>query len=80
VRIFLLLAPVSAQLIFDAAPLEGLKTASPELIEKLKSMATAESRLGSPLDVAFVVAFLSEVGSSWINGDTISVTGGAIMW
>jgi 3-oxoacyl-[acyl-carrier protein] reductase len=48
--------------------------------EQLKSYPTVEKRLGTVDEIAHVVAFLAEEGSRWINGDTISATGGAVMW
>ncbi|PYH93978.1 NAD(P)-binding protein [Aspergillus ellipticus CBS 707.79] len=44
-----------------------------------KSLATAEKTLGTPEDVAEVVAWLSGEGSRWVNGDLIGSHGGAFM-
>jgi len=60
--------------------LDALREAPSELVEKMKTVATAEKRLGKPEEIASVVAFMAEDGSRWINGDTICVTGGAAMW
>lgn len=51
-----------------------------DAVEKLKSQATVEKRLGTVDDIAQVVAFIAEDRSRWINGDTVNATGGAIMW
>jgi 3-oxoacyl-[acyl-carrier protein] reductase len=50
-----------------------------EMRAQLSSLAVTEKRLGTPDDVAQVCGFLAEEGSRWVNGDTISVTGGADM-
>jgi 3-oxoacyl-[acyl-carrier protein] reductase len=60
--------------------LDALREAPSELVERTKTVATAEKRLGKPEEIASVVAFMAEDGSRWINGDTICVTGGAAMW
>ncbi|KAI9732443.1 MAG: hypothetical protein M1834_001651 [Cirrosporium novae-zelandiae] len=59
---------------------DGIRGAPPEMVERAKTVATAEKRLGKPEEIASVVAFMAEDGSRWINGDTICVTGGAAMW
>ncbi|RFU27473.1 hypothetical protein B7463_g8864, partial [Scytalidium lignicola] len=40
----------------------------PELLERARTVATAEKRLGKPEEIANVVAFIAEDGSRWING------------
>lgn len=58
-----------------------LATAPLAMIEKVKNDATAEKRLGTPFEIADVVCFVAGGGGArWINGDTISVCGGAAMW
>ncbi|KAH8799808.1 hypothetical protein F5884DRAFT_117496 [Xylogone sp. PMI_703] len=59
---------------------DALAGAPAAFTERAKQIATAEKRLGTPDDIASVVAFMAEDGSRWINGDTINVTGGATMW
>jgi 3-oxoacyl-[acyl-carrier protein] reductase len=49
------------------------------MLPYLASQATAEKRLGQPDDVAQVCVFLAQEGSRWVNGDTISVSGGMDM-
>ena len=36
-------------------------------------------RIGQPVDVAPMVAFLASAGASWITGQTISINGGFAM-
>jgi 3-oxoacyl-[acyl-carrier protein] reductase len=50
---------------------------SPELIEKLSHMNPLE-RLGSPEDIANVVAFLVGPQGGWINGQVLRANGGMI--
>jgi 3-oxoacyl-[acyl-carrier protein] reductase len=50
---------------------------SPELIEQLAKMSPLE-RLGTPDDVAAVVAFLIGPDGSWINGQVLRPNGGMI--
>lgn len=50
----------------------------PSVLDLSKRSATAGERLGTPDDVAQVVAFLAGDGSRWINGDCIQVHGGVI--
>jgi 3-oxoacyl-[acyl-carrier protein] reductase len=50
---------------------------SPELIEQLAKMSPLE-RLGTPDDVAAVVAFLTGPDGSWINGQVLRPNGGMI--
>jgi 3-oxoacyl-[acyl-carrier protein] reductase len=49
-------------------------------LELLSSKPTAEERLGTPEDIAHVVAFLAEEKTKWINGESIDVTGGCMAW
>ncbi|TRZ60076.1 SDR family oxidoreductase [Pseudomonas alloputida] len=50
---------------------------SPELIERLSKMNPLE-RLGTPDDIANVVAFLAGPGGSWINGQVLRSNGGMV--
>jgi 3-oxoacyl-[acyl-carrier protein] reductase len=49
------------------------------MLEQMMNATPAEKRLGTPADVAAVAAFLAEEGSKWVNGTTISVSGGMDM-
>jgi 3-oxoacyl-[acyl-carrier protein] reductase len=50
---------------------------SPELIEKLAKMNPLE-RLGTPADIANVVAFLAGKDGGWINGQVVRANGGMV--
>jgi 3-oxoacyl-[acyl-carrier protein] reductase len=50
---------------------------SPELIERLAKMAPME-RLGTPEDIANVVAFLAGPEGGWINGQVLRANGGMV--
>ena len=50
---------------------------SPELIDKLAKMNPLE-RLGTPADIANVVAFLAGNDGSWINGQVVRANGGMV--
>lgn len=50
---------------------------SPELIERMAKMNPLE-RLGTPEDIAAVVAFLAGKDGSWINGQVLRANGGMI--
>jgi 3-oxoacyl-[acyl-carrier protein] reductase len=54
--------------------LEGKST---ELIERLAKMNPLE-RLGTPADIAAVVAFLAGPQGGWINGQVIRANGGMV--
>ncbi|WP_075595795.1 SDR family oxidoreductase [Novacetimonas hansenii] len=54
-----------------------LEGKSPELIEKLSKMNPLE-RLGTPEDIAAVVAFLVGPDGAWINGQTLRANGGMV--
>jgi 3-oxoacyl-[acyl-carrier protein] reductase len=49
------------------------------VLQQMMDATPAEKRLGSADDVAGVAAFLAEDGSRWVNGATISVSGGMDM-
>ena len=55
---------------------DALKGVPKEALDYYASLATAEKRIGRPDDIAQICGFLAEEGSRWINGDTISATGG----
>lgn len=55
----------------------GLDRVPPEFREQGRK-ASAFGRLGSPSDIAAVVAFLVSADGDWITGDSILATGGAI--
>lgn len=50
------------------------------ILDQMRNSTPAEKRLSSVDDVAQVVAFLAEEGSLWVNGNTISATGGMDMF
>ena len=56
---------------------DGIGITPPQILEEERKQATAERRLGHPDDIAQVVAFLTEEGSRWVHGQTITVSGGA---
>jgi 3-oxoacyl-[acyl-carrier protein] reductase len=58
---------------------DAMSAVPKELLPYLASQATAEKRLGQPDDVAQVCVFLAQEGSRWVNGNTISVSGGMDM-
>ena len=50
---------------------------SPEVIDRLARLAPLE-RLGTPDDIAAVVAFLAGPDGAWVNGQTLRANGGSI--
>jgi 3-oxoacyl-[acyl-carrier protein] reductase len=54
-----------------------LKGKSPELIERMARMNPLE-RLGTPEDIASVVAFLAGPDGGWINGQVLRANGGMV--
>lgn len=60
--------PTATPLFLDGKP--------PEVIDRLKSMTPLE-RLGDPIDIAEVVAFLAGP-ARWINGQVVYVNGGVV--
>lgn len=50
---------------------------SPELVDRIAKMAPLE-RLGTPEEIANVVAFLAGPEGSWINGQTLRANGGMV--
>ncbi|KXT18272.1 hypothetical protein AC579_2928 [Pseudocercospora musae] len=60
---------------------DGMQKMPEQLKRKIEESATAETRMGTPEEVADVVAFLAgDGGARWINGDTVHVNGGAAMF
>ncbi|UPL03999.1 hypothetical protein LCI18_014933 [Fusarium solani-melongenae] len=54
--------------------------AIPEKVrEIMKASTPIENRLGTPEDIALVVAMIAEPGSRWITGQTIQASGGNYM-
>ena len=51
----------------------------PDQVELQKQMTTVEHRIGTPEDVALVVAWLAEGQSRWISGQTLNASGGYSM-
>jgi 3-oxoacyl-[acyl-carrier protein] reductase len=49
----------------------------PEIIERFKKIAPLE-RLGTPADIAAVVAFLAGPDGAWINGQVLRANGGSV--
>ncbi|KAH8820202.1 hypothetical protein F5884DRAFT_849475 [Xylogone sp. PMI_703] len=58
---------------------DALSSVPQQMLDHLASLAMAEKRLGQLDDIAQICSFLAEEGSRWINGDTISATGGMDM-
>ncbi|EKG13594.1 Short-chain dehydrogenase/reductase SDR, partial [Macrophomina phaseolina MS6] len=50
-----------------------------QAVEILKATTPLEHRLGTPEDIALVVAMLAEPASRWITGQTIQASGGNYM-
>ncbi|BCP53949.1 3-ketoacyl-ACP reductase [Kaistia sp. 32K] len=50
---------------------------TPELVERMAKMNPLE-RLGTPEDIAAVVAFLAGPDGAWINGQTLRANGGVV--
>ncbi|WP_404309750.1 SDR family oxidoreductase [Neorhodopirellula lusitana] len=61
--------PTGTALFLDGKP--------PELVEKLSKMSPLE-RLGTPEDIANVVAFLAGPDGAWVNGQTLRANGGMV--
>lgn len=55
---------------------EMLDQVSPAVVEAQKKATPIENRLGTPEEVAEIVAFLAEDRSSWLTGQCISASGG----
>ncbi|KAF2801555.1 NAD(P)-binding protein [Mytilinidion resinicola] len=60
--------------------LDAMKQLDAAMLKQLSSKPTAEKRLGTPEEIAHVVAFLAEDKTRWINGQAIDVTGGCMAW
>ena len=50
---------------------------TPELVERL-AQANPMGRLGTPEDIASVVAFLAGPDGAWVNGQTLRANGGMV--
>jgi 3-oxoacyl-[acyl-carrier protein] reductase len=61
--------PTATSLFLDGKP--------PELVERLTRQAPLE-RLGTPEDIANLVAFLVGPEGGWVNGQTLRANGGII--
>jgi NAD(P)-dependent dehydrogenase (short-subunit alcohol dehydrogenase family) len=59
-------------------PMTAATSTSPEQIEQVKK-GIPMGRVGTPMEVANVVAFLLSEESSFMTGQTINITGGAIV-
>ncbi|UPK92034.1 hypothetical protein LCI18_002969 [Fusarium solani-melongenae] len=61
---------------------EAMKSFPREFHEKLQPVLDRmpiASRMGTPEEVAWVVAMLAEEGASWVNGQIVSVSGGSVL-
>ena len=61
-------------------PTDMLSGIPKEIVENQLKNTPMENRLGSTDDIAQVVAFLTEEGSRWVTGQSISASGGNCMW
>ena len=61
--------PTATQLFLDGKP--------QEVVDRMSKMAPLE-RLGTPQDIANVVAFLAGPDAAWVNGQTLRANGGVI--
>ena len=51
-----------------------------DLVESQRKTTPMEHRIGTPEDVALIVAWLAEEQSRWVTGQTISASGGFAMY
>ena len=51
-----------------------------DLVNMQKAQTPVENRMGTPDDVAQIVAFLAEESSRWVTGQAISASGGWAMY
>ncbi|RSL49592.1 hypothetical protein CEP54_012351 [Fusarium duplospermum] len=61
---------------------EAMKNFPKDFHEKLQPVLDRmpiASRMGTPEEVAWVVAMLAEEGASWVNGQIVSVSGGSVL-
>jgi NAD(P)-dependent dehydrogenase (short-subunit alcohol dehydrogenase family) len=58
---------------------EKMRTTIPPEFEAYALAATRSTRLGRPEDIAAMVALLMSADGEWINGQVLSVDGGAIL-
>ena len=61
-------------------PTDLLTGVPQEIIDSQKSSTPMQNRLGTPDDVAQIVAFLAEEGSRWVSGQCINASGGWTMY
>lgn len=61
--------PTATQLFLDGKP--------QEIVDRMSKMAPLE-RLGTPEDIASVVAFLAGPDGAWVNGQTLRANGGVV--
>jgi len=61
--------PTATQLFLNGKP--------QEIVDRMSKMAPLE-RLGTPEDIANVVAFLAGPDGAWVNGQTLRANGGII--
>lgn len=61
--------PTATELFLDGKP--------QEVVDRMSKMAPLE-RLGTPQDIANVVAFLARSDAAWVNGQTLRANGGII--
>ncbi|MEP2783660.1 MAG: SDR family oxidoreductase [Pseudoruegeria sp.] len=61
--------PTATQLFLDGKP--------PEIVDRMSKIAPLE-RLGTPEDIASVVAFLVGPDGAWVNGQTLRANGGVV--
>lgn len=59
---------------------EMLEQVRSEIITRQKETTAVENRVGTPQEIAEVVAFLAEERSSWVTGQCISASGGYAMY
>ncbi|KAF4547148.1 Dehydrogenase OXI1-like protein 1 [Elsinoe fawcettii] len=52
---------------------------TPEAHDMQRAMTPLEHRLGTPEDVALIVAMVAEPQSRWLTGQSISASGGLVM-
>jgi 3-oxoacyl-[acyl-carrier protein] reductase len=50
---------------------------SDEMVDRLKKLSPLE-RLGTPEEIAAVIAFLAGPDGAWVNGQTIRANGGTV--
>jgi len=71
-----MITPVHVYTSGDEAEL-FLNGKSPELVERMAKMTPME-RIGTPEDIASVVAFLVGPDGGWVNGQVLRANGGLV--